>query len=777
TFGYDPDGNLTSVAEQVTTGPGYTVPGAVATGSFTRNYVRTYDARNRLATATDPNGHGVAYSYDAANNLKTFTDAANRQAVYTYDSANRLSTLTTAGGRQIGYTWQPNGLLSNVTYGNGMQRQYGYDHANRVTSIVNTFNASSNEEFDYSYDANSNRTGETRKFNGTVSRTLTYGYDSLNRLTQANYGGSSVVNYGYDAVGNRLTESGTDPSGANVNKTYSYDGLNRLSTMTDAVHAANSLTFSFDLNGNLSSQKDGSGNTRQYTYDALNQMSSASQVTSGSGGGTTQLGSYDYDFQGRRLSKTASGATTSYVYSGINPVNEFGTSGQVVNSYDYGTDLVSAQLGGEGERLYFHDAIGSTTALASGSGGSGGSGSVVARYEYDAWGKQITAPQPSVNRITYTTYQHDDETGLEYAQARYYDSSVGRFSSFDPITEKPERVLGPQEMNYYVYAIENPLRYEDASGEHVFKKFYRGNLYFDETVPTEQEIENAGLFIRGTITNVTDGRKAQFELSDHEGKSLAYQAKWRWDLGAQWAFELIYGESVDHVKVSQLTLWWDLLWDHKVDIGVSVLATLSAVGGRVPTEEELRTGKTYLPREEPAVKASAPSEPEIATGEAPEQPRVPQPTNSGPRIVVKHRGGNIQVDVQGRLYNVPKASGGSVVLPVSDPIGDQLQRVTKEVAEGWSPRDLSQNESRAIARARAEGGNFQVRRLTAQAKGRWVEQQVRNRFPHLRWSRTGADVVDPATGRSYDILSGTRDNIARHAKRMADVLFRLITFD
>ena len=249
------------------------------------------------------------------------------------------------------------------------------------------------------------------------------------------------MNYGYDAVGNRLTETGVDPSGATVNNTNTYDALNRLSTKTDSVTAANSLTFGFDLNGNLTSEKSPNGNQQQFTYDAMNQMLTAASVT---GGTPTQLGSYDYDFQGRRTSKTAGGATLSYVYAGssINVANEFGTSGQLVNSYDYGTDLVSAQIGGEGERLYFHDALGSTTSLATSHGTS--PGTTVARYEYDAWQRgNRSQPQPSLNRVNYTGYRHDDETELEYAQTRYYDSAFGRFSSFDPVTEKKDRVGNP----------------------------------------------------------------------------------------------------------------------------------------------------------------------------------------------------------------------------------------------------------------------------------------------------------------------------------------------
>ena len=58
----------------------------------------------------------------------------------------------------------------------------------------------------------------------------------------------------------------------------------------------------------------------------------------------------------------------------------------------------------------------------------------------------------------------------------------------------------------------------------------------------------------------------------------------------------------------------------------------------------------------------------------------------------------------------------------------------------------------------------------------WVETEMKGQFPDLKWNPKGVDAVDPATGRQYEILSGTRSNVDRHVKRMADELFRMIRF-
>jgi len=62
----------------------------------------------------------------------------------------------------------------------------------------------------------------------------------------------------------------------------------------------------------------------------------------------------------------------------------------------------------------------------------------------------------------YTGHTDDYESGLTYAQQRYYDPSIGRFLSVDPIGIN---VLNTRTINRYSYAANNPYRYTDPTGE------------------------------------------------------------------------------------------------------------------------------------------------------------------------------------------------------------------------------------------------------------------------------------------------------------------------
>ena len=56
-------------------------------------------------------------------------------------------------------------------------------------------------------------------------------------------------------------------------------------------------------------------------------------------------------------------------------------------------------------------------------------GDIVGNYEYDAWGKVLTADTDIAkqNPLRYRGYYYDNETGLYYLQSRYYDSFLCTF--------------------------------------------------------------------------------------------------------------------------------------------------------------------------------------------------------------------------------------------------------------------------------------------------------------------------------------------------------------
>jgi RHS repeat-associated protein len=71
--------------------------------------------------------------------------------------------------------------------------------------------------------------------------------------------------------------------------------------------------------------------------------------------------------------------------------------------------------------------------------------------------------QGAGNKMVFTSYDRDSESGLDYAMARYYNSTTGTFLMVDPVEGKPG---DPQSWNRYVYSRNDPIDLSDPSGQH-----------------------------------------------------------------------------------------------------------------------------------------------------------------------------------------------------------------------------------------------------------------------------------------------------------------------
>ena len=103
------------------------------------------------------------------------------------------------------------------------------------------------------------------------------------------------------------------------------------------------------------------------------------------------------------------------------------------------------------------------------------SGSVVSRHDYKPFGEELGAGvggrttgmgfsnSGDNNRKQYTGYERDTETGLDFAQARYYANLQGRFTSPDPFSASAT-ITDPQTFNRYTYCRNNPVNSVDPSG-------------------------------------------------------------------------------------------------------------------------------------------------------------------------------------------------------------------------------------------------------------------------------------------------------------------------
>jgi RHS repeat-associated protein len=261
--------------------------------------------------------------------------------------------------------------------------------------------------------------------------------DSAGRLAGISYAKGTTaigdVTYALDANGHRTHVGGALPRvtlpAAVASATYNAD--NQLTNWAGT-------TYSYDLNGNMTS--DG---TSTYSWNARGQLTTIAA-------GATTTASYGYDPLGRRVARTISGAATGFAYNGSTAVQEKSGSTVTANSIVGGTDQVFSRTDSAGTRSYLTDGLNSTLGLVD------SAGVVQTSYAYTPYGATTPSGATSTNAVQYTGRENDGN-GLYYYRARYYNPTLCRFISEDPLGLSAG-------LNVYAYASDDPVDFNDPSG-------------------------------------------------------------------------------------------------------------------------------------------------------------------------------------------------------------------------------------------------------------------------------------------------------------------------
>jgi RHS repeat-associated protein len=160
---------------------------------------------------------------------------------------------------------------------------------------------------------------------------------------------------------------------------------------------------------------------------------------------------------------TEGGTTTVYIG---NYFEWKGSTSTMVRYYYAGAERVAMRTGAADPLWLLGDHLGSTSVVANYDGTIYINGGRLARQGYKAWGEQRfpdplnSSPLPTTFR--YTGQRESETFGLYWYGSRWYDSSLGRFTSPDTII--PLASQGVQAWDRYAGMNNNPVRYNDPSG-------------------------------------------------------------------------------------------------------------------------------------------------------------------------------------------------------------------------------------------------------------------------------------------------------------------------
>jgi RHS repeat-associated protein len=454
-----------------------------------------YDALNRLDKVTEVrnsvNSWVQDYDYDRWGNRTI--NAANSwggvpEPQFTVDSAtNRLGVPSGATGVM---SYDANGNLYNDTYtGYGTRN---FDAENRVTSAQDVYAQTST----YTYDADGHRV--RRRIAGGTEQWEVYGI-SGSLLCEYSPGASPSTPLKEFAYRNgELIVQATTPTSSGTGLTGRYfdnmDFTNLKLTRDDATvnfdwgvgtphSSVGADTFTVRWEGKVEPRY-----SQLYTFYTLTDdgvrlwVNGQLLIDKWIDQGPTEWSGQINLVAGQRYNivmefyENGGGALAKLSWSSASQVKEIVPQSQLYPPTT--SNVVDFQW-------LVSDQIGTPRMVLDKTGALSG----VKRHDYYPFGEEIFAPQggrtvqqgysnDNVKR-KFAGYERDDETGLDFAQARYYDSELGRFITPDPLLSSGYPT-SPQSWNRYSYVRNQPLSRVDPTGLFEWSEELGGGLTDDQ---------------------------------------------------------------------------------------------------------------------------------------------------------------------------------------------------------------------------------------------------------------------------------------------------------
>lgn len=444
------------------------------------------------------------YTYDTLGNLLSVKEASgSSEAIeYVYDSRANI-ILERQGDKSITSAYSLEGQKRFIGY-EGMHFNLMRNESGVLERIV--------QGAQYVYHLEFNPQGIQTALSYPNRIETKSAFDPLGRLTKRTMGETPLFQYTYDKS-SRIISKNTAPitydAGCRVTRagdeSYTYDENGNLlkentviDPLTGALLQQGETRFSYDMMGRLI-EKNSSTTRTTYEYDIEGYL--IGYVRRSNNAVRTELAEvqlrFTYDPLGRRLTKSFVVSQSNheiieqyhhrYLYAGDN----------IVAIYDNDTDELLATLLHEEDavdsplsihihpkdalsteeqrhfdtlsedeqflfnqsrikRYYYHrDHQNSIIAL------SDENAQIVEYYEYDIYGtitkSEHTDGIQTLNPYRYTGREYDTDD-LYYYRARYYDPTIGRFITPDPIG-----FLGG-DTNFYRYVGNDPVNFIDDSG-------------------------------------------------------------------------------------------------------------------------------------------------------------------------------------------------------------------------------------------------------------------------------------------------------------------------
>jgi RHS repeat-associated protein len=358
----------------------------------------------------------ISYAYDELGRVvnRTIGASGNVQTME-YDALGRTARMTNAQGTFVPTYDGVTGRVVRMAYPNGQRTEMDYaDNAGdrRMLTLRNVDPGNGTlSKFDYEYEKEGTIVAWSRQLGNAAAKTERYGYDAADQLIEA--------------------------------------------TLTAGDATERRIAYEYDLGGNRTNERAVVGQLPQTTdYEAL-EFDAVNRVTAVVKG--TRRSEFFYDGLGRRVRMVErEGATLvsdkRYIWDGGEIVEErdgVNTNGVTKRYFGAGVQEVAANA--TTNLFYSRDHLGSVREATD------ANGNLVARYDYDPWGRQTQVFGTYRADWGYAGYFVHRASKLNLTWYRAYDPDLGRWVSRDPIEEDGG-------LNLYEYVENNPINDKDPNG-------------------------------------------------------------------------------------------------------------------------------------------------------------------------------------------------------------------------------------------------------------------------------------------------------------------------
>jgi len=401
-----------------------------------------YNNRGELLKELDPSINPTAttseYIYDSLGRLTDeyrgiYEDGVLQQEIvhdFTYDAVGNRDEVDSNT-----YTYHYSGTNKTNKLKNDGFHTYEYNDIGCISSKTDV-----NGTVDFSYDSEGKLTD--LEISGDGTNHYKYYYKGYQRIRQEELGGGGTIVEGFIYS---CEVKSQDLSGGKLEAVFLNENNNELGTQF-LQNIPDTDENWITLSGNIPEDEFPSG-TFKIKLRVRRESGSTGSLWVGDmnvdieEGQADQSYNYFYDNAGNLImveDDDPSTPPTRYIYAGKR--------------------LLATENDGS---LYFYhlDRIGSPIMITD------EDGEVVKEKKYEAFGNLKWSDGPYDDNREFTS-KEKDPTGFHYFGARYYSGDIGRFLSPDPHTLISQNInlANPQELNPYVYCINDPVNLFDANG-------------------------------------------------------------------------------------------------------------------------------------------------------------------------------------------------------------------------------------------------------------------------------------------------------------------------